>query len=494
MNPHRRRPPRRDVRLSQSRARATLALAAALSLASVEVSGCASAIRANINAQFEAIQQFNEAVKYSRWEDAIRLAEGVCHDVPSTSPSGGAQASKRAQCASYRRIAYAGRAADYAKVGNFEAALADETRASEALDDLVVANSQVEGSQRDLGVPAIGVETSVKAHAMEAERYRAESRLRLAAYRSREIPGARREVALAPPAPASLPATSSSALVATPAASWPELTLEGPAVASNATDAALIVGIEHYLAVPGVAGGSKNATDWYLHFTKRMGIPSERVTLLRDHEATVEKIERFAKKATADVRPGGTLWFVFIGHGAPARDGRDGVLVGADAQQDADSLYARSIAKKRLQALLVSGNQHSTIMLLDACFSGRADGGTALIPGLQPLIVEVAEPTPPPSQATIITAGKSDEFAGPLPGLGRPAFSYLMLGALRGWADANGDGKITAEEATTYVRNALLSTVKGRSQTPELQARERGKVLATGASEAGPDIARLVAQ
>jgi hypothetical protein len=69
-----------------------------------------------------------------------------------------------------------------------------------------------------------------------------------------------------------------------------------------------------------------------------------------------------------------------------------------------------------------------------------------------------------------------------------------MLGALRGWADANGDGKITAEEATTYVRNALLSTVKGRSQTPELQAREKGKVLATGASEAGPDIARLVAQ
>ena len=32
------------------------------------------------------------------------------------------------------------------------------------------------------------------------------------------------------------------------------------------------------------------------------------------------------------------LWFVFIGHGAPARDGQDGLLVGFDAQQKARSL------------------------------------------------------------------------------------------------------------------------------------------------------------
>jgi hypothetical protein len=41
------------------------------------------------------------------------------------------------------------------------------------------------------------------------------------------------------------------------------------------------------------------------------------IPLLRDQQATVEKIEAFAKKAAADVKPGGTLWFVFIGHGAP---------------------------------------------------------------------------------------------------------------------------------------------------------------------------------
>jgi hypothetical protein len=47
----------------------------------------------------------------------------------------------------------------------------------------------------------------------------------------------------------------------------------------------------------------------------------------------------------------------------------------------------------------------------------------------------------------VLSAGKGDQFAGPLPGLGRPAFSWLVLGALRGWGDADRDGTVTAREA-----------------------------------------------
>ena len=49
---------------------------------------------------------------------------------------------------------------------------------------------------------------------------------------------------------------------------------------------------------------------------------------------------------------GGTLWFVFIGHGAPGREGNQGVLVGADAQADVDSLYARSVLQSEVLAAL----------------------------------------------------------------------------------------------------------------------------------------------
>jgi len=64
-----------------------------------------------------------------------------------------------------------------------------------------------------------------------------------------------------------------------------------------------------------------------------------------------------------------------------ARQGRkDGVLVGFDAQQDADSLYARSLAQGELQSLFAKGAQARTVVLLDACFSGRAGGGAPLVP------------------------------------------------------------------------------------------------------------------
>jgi hypothetical protein len=280
-------------------------------------------------------------------------------------------------------------------------------------------------------------------------------------------------------------------LVATASGSWPALTAVDKSKVKNDLDAALIVGVEKYMAVPGVAGAVKNATDWYLHFVNRMGIAAERVTLLRDSQATVEQVEAFAKKAAKDVRPGGTLWFVFIGHGAPAKDGRDGVLVGADAQQEAASLYTRSMSKKKLESILGAGKQRATVMLLDACFSGRTSSGDALIPGLQPLIPVTSAP-PPPQRTTVISAGKNDEFAGPLPGLNRPAFSYLMLGSLRGWADVNKDGRITAEEAASYTRQVMLATIKGRSQTPELSTRDKETVLSSEAAEAGPDIARVV--
>ena len=69
----------------------------------------------------------------------------------------------------------------------------------------------------------------------------------------------------------------------------------------------------------------------------------------------------------------------------------------------------------------------------------------------------------------VLSAGAGDEFAGPLPGLRprRPAFSYLLLGAFRGWGDANGNGWVTAKEAVDFA-NAGLSRLIERSQTPQL--------------------------
>ncbi|MBI5209398.1 MAG: SUMF1/EgtB/PvdO family nonheme iron enzyme [Elusimicrobia bacterium] len=276
-------------------------------------------------------------------------------------------------------------------------------------------------------------------------------------------------------------------------AQWPDLSSPSAGAGGGEKDAAVVVGVERYGEdVAPVPGARQNAQDWYSYLTKSLRVPVERVELLRDKKGVLEKMRKAAAKAASEAEPGGTLWFVFIGHGVPAKDGSDGLLVGADAQQDVDLLYSRSLSQRELLETLAKGRQARTVLVLDACFSGRTPEGKPLVKGLQPLVLS-APPAALGPGVFLFTAARSDQFAGALPGAGRPAFSYLALGGLRGWADEDKDGKVTAAELAGYSRKALSAVVKDRTQEPELIGGAPSEVLGRG-SEAGPDLADLVLQ
>ena len=88
----------------------------------------------------------------------------------------------------------------------------------------------------------------------------------------------------------------------------------------------------------------------------------------------------------------------------------------------------------------------------------------------------------------VLSAAKHDEFAGPLPGLERPAFSYLALGALRGWGDLDSSGTVSPDEVVAYSKDALLGVLYGRTQTPNVRGATEEVVLSRG-TEDGPDLA-----
>jgi tetratricopeptide (TPR) repeat protein len=251
------------------------------------------------------------------------------------------------------------------------------------------------------------------------------------------------------------------------------------------------VAIERYADLPAVPGAVRNATDWQAYLTGARGVAPESVQLLRDNEGTVEKIKKAARRAASSVKPGGTLWVVFIGHGAPAPDGKDGLLIGYDAQQEADSLVSRSLRQRDLVSS-VAGKQARTVVVVDACFSGRARNGAPLVAGLQPLVLvrDSLVASALGASTLVLSAAKSNEFAGPLPGADRPAFSYLVLGGLRGWADQDKNGKVTARELRDYSRSVLTATVKDRTQEPQLAGARPEEVLAS-AVETAPDLAAL---
>ncbi len=126
--------------------------------------------------------------------------------------------------------------------------------------------------------------------------------------------------------------------------------------------------------------------------------------------------------------------------------------------------------------------------MLDACFSGQVSDGKMFASGLQPLLLVKM-----PENITVLSAGGASEFAGPLPNTARPAFSYLMLGAMRGWGDANGDKQVTAEEAVNYTRDVLQTVVKDRKQTPQVNGPKADFVLSkVEVLEQGPDLVAMV--
>ena len=157
---------------------------------------------------------------------------------------------------------------------------------------------------------------------------------------------------------------------------WPDLS-EPPSVGGGDQDAAVVVAIEDYVSVSDIPGAKDNGLDWYSYFTDGRGIAASRVKLVTDNDATKEGITDAIEAARSQVRSGGTLWFVFIGHGAPSEDGQDGLLVGWDTQQTASSVYARGLMQGEVLDLLESGNQSQTVAILDACFSGQSGADLA---------------------------------------------------------------------------------------------------------------------
>ncbi len=271
---------------------------------------------------------------------------------------------------------------------------------------------------------------------------------------------------------------------------WPDLSRAAPRSGGGESDAAVVVGIGRYAHVASIVGAADNATGWYEYFVRTRGVPVQHVSLLLDNDATREDIQWAIDEAARQVGDDGTLWFVFVGHGAPSRDGEDGLLIGFDAQQKARSIQARSIRRSDVLARLEKSKAENIRVLLDACFSGRAGDGEQLVAGLQPLVVSLGRETGDP-RTTLFTAARNDEYAGPLPGADRPAFSYLALGGLRGWADANRNGRVTAGELHEYVSTALKALVRDRRQRSTFSGSPDAP-LSRRAHEKGPELSSVV--
>jgi hypothetical protein len=65
-------------------------------------------------------------------------------------------------------------------------------------------------------------------------------------------------------------------------------------------------------------------------------------------------------------------------------------------------------------------------------------------------VAGVADP-----RLVVMAAARDNQSVGSLPGASRPAFSYLVLGGLRGWAVGGKKTAVTAGDLRRYVGDAF---------------------------------------
>ena len=256
-------------------------------------------------------------------------------------------------------------------------------------------------------------------------------------------------------------------------------------------DAAVVFGAETYYKVAAVPFARRDAQLVYDWLVYSRGVRPEAVQLV-DHDVTRENMLAAVDAAVKSVGEGGRLWVYFAGHGAADPSTGERLWLGDDVSPTPSSFTARGLPVARVHEAAATAGVDA-ILLSDACYSGRGRGGEDLAAGAR-FVVPLAALPSPTRGIVEWDATSTTEIAGPLRGADHGAFTWFLVGALRGWADGETDGtrdgNVSLDEASLYVARAL-HTVQVTSQRPVLIASDSGASVLAIAKEEGPDLGEL---
>jgi hypothetical protein len=291
----------------------------------------------------------------------------------------------------------------------------------------------------------------------------------------------------APPPQLQRPAPQPAAVARAAPSPLPSIDGRLPSGVRSSADAAVVIGLEDYAFVPDVPYARRDAEAFATFLLYTRGVPQDRIRTLS--AGSVEQIRAAVRDAGAQVGAGGTVWIYFAGHGAASIAKGERVLLGDDVRPDPVAFDARTLPVTEVESLASAGGGKA-LLVLDTCYAGAGRNGQTLLAGRRFAVPTYA--VPPSGSAAQWLAVAPDELSGPLEEVQHGAFTYLALGALRGWADGEldgrADGAVTAEEAQAFVGRGLR-TLQVHDQHPAWVggAGASGWVLSTGATEAAPE-------
>ena len=239
---------------------------------------------------------------------------------------------------------------------------------------------------------------------------------------------------------------------------------------------ALIIGIETYKNAPKAEFAESDASQFYDYARKALGVPDNRIKLLKGSNASKFDILKQLKTwLAAEVNANKTEVYVFYsGHGLASADGKTSYLLPFDA--DTTLLDETSVKLTDFVNTINSSKPKSLALFMDSCYSGQGKNGATLLASARPVSVKVNKPELP-DHVTILTSAAGDQIAISAPEIRHGLFSYFLMKGLEGLADANSDGNISMQELHQYVATNVTreATRRGNQQSPTLQG--SGEVL-----------------
>ncbi len=241
----------------------------------------------------------------------------------------------------------------------------------------------------------------------------------------------------------------------------------------NSKDAAVVIAIEDYPLLGSdysvtYATRDGDGMENFLVYTR--GVPSSRIRRL--DKPNVTAITQAVTNAAKQVEKGGTLWIYFAGHAGVEPTTKDRMLLPYNITPETPDLSKEAVSLSVLQKLGQQSNADSVMIIIDACNIPLSQGKRFVAPAS----LEVQ------SKVSVWSATTENEASGPFEPVKHGAFTYAVLGALRGWADGEvdgeRDGQVDTQEASQFVRR-FLREIQVLEQTPEFLG-DRELVLSQG--------------
>ena len=251
----------------------------------------------------------------------------------------------------------------------------------------------------------------------------------------------------------------------------------------NVNGIAVVIGNREYGGdVPDVEFAVRDAEYVREYLIKTMGYRPGNIfyytnATFSNMKVAFKKLKNAVKKEKSDV------FIYYSGHGAPDSLSGQGFFVPVDA--DPTFIKETGYAVKDLYTMLNTLGSKSTIVVIDACFSGSSGGSSSanermLLKRISPISIHIDKAMLTRENSAVCSSSTGVQVSSWYTEKKHSLFTYYFLKALQGDADSNKDNMLTLSEIKDYIDDKvpyMARRLNNRVQTPQLQTLDRSKVL-----------------